>query len=394
MVLSGPLALSQPIAIGNVLLSNRIVMAPITTNYGDERGYVTSKTLGFYGERARGGAAAIIFEALCIDATSRLAPRGYCIHDDSFVAGLASVVELVHGHGARIFAQLCHAGPKARSAITGAQALSASDVAVRFADPPRPMTQAEIRQAIDAFAAAALRARKAGFDGIELHAAHFYLLSAFLSGHLNLRADEYGGSVENRARLACEVIQAVKAKAGSDYPVICRIHGREALPRGIDEAEAKEIARLLVDAGADALHVSAGTAEVNPKIAPLYAIRVGGPPTKEMPFGCFVDCAASVKQAVDVPVIAVGKLNEPAVAERVLREKAADVIAIGRGLIADPYLPAKMLSGRWDEIVRCKDCLTCHTTMIMQRDMRCSVNPRPWEPAMYRAASGARLSEG
>lgn len=374
------LALAKPIDLGGVVLRNRILMAPISTNYADENGRVTEKTLGFYGERARGGAGALIFEALNVDRSTKVFLRQHGLYDDSFVPGLAEVAAVVHSHGARLFAQLCHGGPKAVSSISGAQPLSASAVAVKVGDEPRPMTVEQIGLAVERFADAALRAREAGFDGVELHAAHFYLLSAFLSGHLNRRTDGYGGSVANRTRLVRETIHAVKARAGSDYPVICRIHGRESLEGGIDEAEAREIARLLADAGADAIHVSAGTVEVNPRIAPLFAVKVGAPPTAKMAHGCFVEYAASIRRVVRVPVIAVGKLNEAAVAEQAIRDGSADLVAIGRGLIADPHLPAKVLSGRWDDIIRCRDCLTCHTCIQQQRDMDCSANPQPWRP--------------
>jgi 2,4-dienoyl-CoA reductase-like NADH-dependent reductase (Old Yellow Enzyme family) len=372
--------LARPVDIGHVRLRNRLLMAPLTTNYGDERGAVTEKTLSFYEERARGGAGALIFEAVSINPRSRLVVRQHGLHDDSFLPGLREVTRRVHADGAPIFVQLCHGGPKAGSAINGVQPVSASDVPVKVADIPRAITREEISGAIEDFASAALRAREAGFDGVELHAAHFYLLSAFLSGYLNRRSDEYGGSVGNRARLACQVIAAVKSRAGEDFPVICRINGREALPGGIDEGEAQEISRLLEGAGADALHISAAMFPVNPKLAASFAIQVGGPPSKEVPSGCYLAYALAVKQALRVPVIAVGKLNEPSVAEGVVRDGIADVVAVGRGLIADPYLPEKVLTGRWDAIVRCEDCLLCHTTLQTQRDVNCSVNPRPWEP--------------
>jgi 2,4-dienoyl-CoA reductase-like NADH-dependent reductase (Old Yellow Enzyme family) len=372
--------LARPMAIGRAHLRNRLLMAPLTTNYADEHGAVTEKTLGFYEERARGGAGALIFEAVSINPRSRLVVRQHGLHDDAFIPGLREVTRRVHAGGAALFVQLCHGGPKAGSAINGVQAVSASEVPVKVADIPRAISREEIARAIEDFASAARRAREAGFDGVELHAAHFYLLSAFLSGYLNRRADEYGGSVENRARLTCQVVQAVKNRAGEDYPVICRIHGREALPGGIDEAEAQQLARLLAGAGADALHISAAIFPVNPKLAASFAIQVGGPPSKEIPPGCYLPYAAAVKQAIGVPVIAVGKLNEPSVAEGVVRDGLADAVAIGRGLIADPYLPEKVLAGRWDEIVRCEDCLACHTTLQTQRDVNCSVSPQPWEP--------------
>ena len=184
--------LSRPISLGVVPLRNRLVMAPITTNYGDERGAVTEKTLSFYEERARGGAGALIFEAVSINSRTRLVVRQHGMFDDSFLPGLREVTRRVHAHGAAIFVQLCHGGPKAGSAINGVQPFSASDIPIKAADIPRAMTRGEISQAIEDFASAALRAREAGFDGVELHAAHFYLLSAFLSGYFNRRTDEYG----------------------------------------------------------------------------------------------------------------------------------------------------------------------------------------------------------
>lgn len=372
------LALARPLAIGRLVLRNRILMAPITTNYGDERGYATDRTLSFYGERAAGGAAAIVFEALSVNGRARLCVREHGLHDDSFIPRLTEVTESVHAHGGRLIAQLCHAGPKASATINGVQAVSASAVPVKTADPPRPISREEIARVIEDFAAAAVRARDAGFDGVELHACHFYLLSSFLSGYLNRRTDEYGGSVENRARLTCEVLRAVKARSGADFPVVCRIHGREKLPGGIDEAEAGQIGTLLEQAGADALHVSGATVPVNPKVTSLYAIPVGSIPNEATPHGCYLGCAARVKEAVRVPVIAVGKLNDPVLAEAAVRDGAADAVGIARGLVADPYLPTKVLEGRWDEIVRCTDCLTCHTTTQKQHDMGCSVNPKPW----------------
>ncbi len=373
-------ALAQPISLGPVKLRNRIVLAPITSNYADPGGYVTDKTLGFYEERAKGGVAGIIFEATGIMPRNRLTPLQHGLYDDSFIPGLKEVTRRVHDHGAAIFVQLCHGGAKAGSAVNGVRPVSVSEVPVKAADIPRPITDEELARAIQDFADAAVRAREAGFDGVELHAAHFYLLSTFLSGYFNHRTDRYGGSVENRARLTREVIQAVKAAAGRNFPVICRIHGREHLPGGIDEAEAAEIARLLARSGADAIHVSAATLPVNPKIESHYAVKVGGPPTKETPAGCFLDYAAPVKRAVDVPVIAVGKLNDPAVADQAVREGITDLVAIARGLIADPYLPRKVLEGRPEDIVRCTDCLTCHTTIQTGRVMGCGTNPKPWRP--------------
>ena len=377
-------ALARPVAIGDVELRNRIVMPPCTTNYADPQGYVTEKTLGFYEERARGGAGGLIFEASNVNPLGKLTGRQHSLCSDAHIPGLQEVTRRAHAQGARIFVQISHGGPKALSAYNGGtRPVSASEVPIKVADVPRPITHEEIEQTIADFANGAVRAREAGFDGVELHAAHFYLLSSFLSGYTNHRTDEYGGSVENRARIVCRIIQAVKERAGADYPVICRFHGYEALPGGISEAEACRLAQLFEAAGADALHVSAATIEVNPKITSMYVVKVGAPPSRETPQGCFTRYAASVKGAATIPVIAVGKLNDPAVAERVVREGVADIVAIGRGMIADPYLPTKMLTGRWDDVVQCTDCLTCHTTLWKQFDVGCSVNPKPWRPKGY-----------
>ena len=382
--------LLEPGRIGQMELRNRIIMAPMGTGYATNEGFVTDRMKDYYEARARGGAALIIPGVLSIDA-----PRGRCetdqlsISEDKYLPGLSGLVETVHKHGAKIAAQLQHAGKIATvDRAQGVQQLSASEaefhgaetitdmtgeelgrLAARFAKaPPDQKTKAlsteEIQHMVQRFAQAGERAKKSGFDGVEIHAGHGYLLSSFLSPAWNKRKDEYGGDLKNRARFVIEVIQATRARVGRDYPVWCRIDGREFdTEGGITIEDAKALAVLLQDAGADAIHVSAYGGVITGFIdAPIC-----------YPLGHLVPYAAAVKAAVKVPVIAVGRIT-PELGEDILRQGKADFIAMGRALLADPELPNKLASGRRDEIRPCIRCYVCATQHIEDWPTVCSVN--------------------
>jgi 2,4-dienoyl-CoA reductase (NADPH2) len=231
----------------------------------------------------------------------------------------------------------------------------------------REATHEDIEWLIDRFADAALRARNAGFDAVEFHAAHGYIFSEFLSPVWNRREDEYGGSQENRARLLCEAIRAAKQRAGDDFTIWCRIDANEfRTPGGTTPELAKVTARLAAEAGADAIHVSA------------YADSSSGPAFTEAPLvhaeGGYVDYAAAIKAEVDVPVIAVGRI-EPEVGDRLIAEGRADFISMGRKLLADPALPNKLAEGRRQDIRPCVYCYTCVAQAFFDRTVRCAVNP-------------------
>ncbi|MFZ3372708.1 MAG: NADH:flavin oxidoreductase, partial [Desulfitobacteriaceae bacterium] len=238
-------------------MRNRIVYPAITTCLAEVDGSVSSRMLDFYSQRASGGVGLIIVEPGVVHPQVRLAALSGAAWDDTYITGLRQLAQRIKSQGARAFIQLCHAGPKAFSRINGIQSVSASELPYFYKEPVRALSVSEISQITGDFVAAARRAREAGFDGIELHAAHFYLLSAFLSPQLNIRQDGYGQDTMGRTKIVREIVRAIKQSVGADFPVICRYHGFEDGDLGIKSEEAVKIAKLLADAGADALHISA-----------------------------------------------------------------------------------------------------------------------------------------
>jgi len=239
---------------------------------------------------------------------------------------------------------------------------------------PRRLETEEVYGVIRNFVDAGVRAKTAGFDGIELHAAHFYLLSAFLSPYTNTRDDEFGGDTTRRVRLVCDVIEGIKERVGADFPVSCRINAVETLEGGLTLEEGKQTSKLLEASGADVIDVSAYDRPLSSTYHGMD-IAVGGICGKDDPKGAFVPYAAEIKSVVDVPVITVSKLDDPVFANQVLDENKADLIAIGRGLLADPYLPQKAQEGNLDEINWCTYCGVCHTSQQRGKEIRCPINP-------------------
>ncbi|MFC2023649.1 NADH:flavin oxidoreductase [Chloroflexota bacterium] len=362
-------------SIGRVELRNRMLMPPVNTNYGDEQGFVTDKAIGFYRKRAAGGVGGLILEAMQVDPLSKIVVREMGVYDDLFVEGLHKLAEVIHSEGAKAFVQLNHGGPKAAYELNGVQCTSASSIPVKKDNIPRPLEVPEIQRIVALHADAAQRVQQAGFDGVELQACHFYLLSAFLSGYLNRRIDDYGGTTANRCRFVVEIIEAVKARCGRDFPVIVRINAFEDIDRGISAEEGQQISRILESAGADAIHASAAAHPVNPDIEHLFELKVGGAPPREAPPGCFSPLAEGIKRCVRIPVITVGKILEPATASEIINQGQADFVALGRALIADPELPNKAARGADDAIVSCCECRVCHTSMQQKGDLVCAVNP-------------------
>jgi 2,4-dienoyl-CoA reductase-like NADH-dependent reductase (Old Yellow Enzyme family) len=365
--------LFEPVRFGSVVARNRVVMAPMVTNFATESDEITDRQVSYYAERARGGAGTIVVEASPVRREARISSRQIGSYEDRFLPGLARLAESIRGNGSVVLLQLCHGGPKMWPR-PGVPTESVSSIPVREGDIPRELSTTELRQVQDQFVSSARRAKQAGFDGIELHAAHLYLLSASLSPFTNNRTDEYGGSTRNRARLTREILEEIKAEVGSDWPVWVRMHGGESLEPGLGVEECQEIAGVLVEAGADAVHVSAYTLPINKSITSMVRIRVGGAPTKETPPGALLKYAAAIKRAVTVPVIAVGKLDDPALAASAVAEGECDMVALARQLLCDPYWPRKVESGEVAQITHCSYCMTCHTAQQRGKDVRCSQN--------------------
>lgn len=383
--------LMSPTKIGTLELRNRIAMAPMGVEIVEADGKVREPTLHYYAERARGGAGLLITEN-----TSACYPRGansaheIGVSDDGFLPGLSSLTEVVHRHGAKIAIQLAHHGKVARLDTQQGRELLMPSTPRAHAGPrgPLDLTGEEMRlmakaagggrptiheatgqdlvQLVDDFADAALRAKHAGFDAVEIHGAHGYIFSEFHSRAWNFREDEYGGSIENRSRLLCSVVRACREKLGADFPLWCRIDAVEFdTPDGITLEDSCRTAELLETAGADAIHVSAYA-------NPLGAGFTEGPIVHRE--SGFIDFAAAIKQRVTVPVIVAGRI-EPAAGDRWIREGKADLISMGRKLLADPELPRKLAEDRPEDIRPCIYCYICVAQPFFDRTVRCAVNP-------------------
>ena len=376
-------ALFEPMRFGSVIARNRVVMAPMVTNFASPDDEVTDRQVAYYAERARGGVGTIVVEASHIRADVRISSRQIGSYDDRFISGLARLAGMIKSEGAIALLQLCHGGPKILPAAES-RTESVSPVGVRKGDVPRPLTVAELHEVRRDFLLAAKRACSAGFDGVELHAAHLYLLSASISPFTNRRTDEYGGSIGNRARLTREIVEDIKGELGAEFPIWVRINACEALQPGLTLEEGQHVAGILAEAGADAIHVSAYTLPINRRIRRMVRIRVGAIPVKDTPPGPFLDYAVAIKRVVDVPVIAVGKLDDPVLAAMALVEGKCDMIALARQLLCDPYWVRKVEGGRAGEIVRCRYCMICHTAQQRGDEVRCAQNVNMYGAPIYK----------
>ena len=365
--------LFEPIALRGVDVPNRIVMPSMTTRLATPEGVVTPELIRYYVARAEGGAGLVTVEMCSPEPAGRHRAGEIGILDDRFLPGLRALTSALKATGARSAIQIGHAGGHTRHDVTGVPPVAPSALAheVQEVDTrtvvPLALSRERIRDVVNAFAEATERAKRAGFDVVEIHGAHGYLIAQFLSPLDNHRSDEYGGSLENRARFALEVTRACRERVG-DYPLIFRFSADEYAPGGFTLDEACEIAPWLVAAGADALHVTGGCYRSRPSGALMI-------PPMRYPEATFLHLARAIKPRVSVPVIAVGRLHDPSLVERLLTEGQADMVALGRQLIADPEWPRKVREGRRDEIRPCVACNTCVDGMREGARLQCLVNP-------------------
>ncbi|MCU0594011.1 MAG: FAD-dependent oxidoreductase [Desulfobacterota bacterium] len=338
-------------SIGGVQVKNRIVFAPMLDRCAHEDGSISKTSIGYYRERAMGGAGMLIVGAVYFARDAHYRPNQTGLYDDSLVESHKRLTESVHEEGSVIGCQLHHAGirlsQKAFGAGSATRSVGPSAVPFVITDAvPDALSVEEIHGITEAFSKAALRARNAGYDLVELHAGHGYLLHSFLSPFFNKREDLYGGSIDHRARFLCEVIRGIKRETGSEFPVSVRINGTDFLPGGIDIGQAVLHARLIEEAGADAIHVSAGMRETR-----HYMI-----PGAFFPQGVYAGFSEKIKKSIKIPVMTVGRYVDPQVAEQVLAEGKADFVVMGRALLADPELPNKTKEGKLFEIRPCIGC--------------------------------------
>lgn len=358
--------LFQPTSINSLELKNRIYMPAMHMNMA--RKYeVTDQLLAFYAERAKGGAGMISVGYATVDERSGN-PGNIGAHQDAFIPGLARLAAVIKENGARAAVQLNHAGRYNHSMLMGGKRpVAPSAIASRLTrEEPQELDQEGIHQVVAAFAAAAGRVKQAGFDAVEILAGTGYLISSFLSPLTNRRSDQYGGSFENRTRFGLEVMAAVRATVGSEYPLIVRMNGNEFMHGGDSREELQCFALLLEQAGVNALCINVGWHEARvPQIV------------TEVPRGIYRYLARSVKRQVSIPVIASHRINDPAVARRMLADGDCDLVAIGRALIADPQFPEKARQGRELEIVHCVACgQGCFDNLFRMQAVECLCNPQ------------------
>ena len=351
--------LLTPARIGTVEIKNRIVMPPMTTRTADEDGHISDDSIAYYMARVRGGTGLITVEMASPEKCGRHRRREVGIYDDRFLPGLTRLVSEIHRGDAKASIQLGHGGGHTRKDICGETPIAPSAIPHPVYETtfetivPEEMSKARIAQTTAAHVAAALRAQQAGFDCVEIHAAHGYLISQFHAPFENQRTDEYGGSLENRARFGLDVLRAVKAAVPATG-VIYRLSVEDFFPGGLPFDEGRQIAIWAAEAGADALHISAG------HYRSLPSAQIVLPPMS-MPDAPFLGFAAEVKKVVRVPVIAVGRLGDPATATKAVASGQADFIALGRTLVADPQWVDKLQ--RNEPIRRCLACNTCINEM-------------------------------
>ena len=364
MVLS---SLFEPIDVGSIRVKNRVVMPPMTTNYASMSGEVSDLLVRHYVERAKGGVGMIIVEACSVHRYGR---AFYCqlgAFNDGFKPGLARLADAIKSYNVAVFLQLFHAGRQTTSAISGTQPIAPSPIPCRtIKETPREMTLEDIEEIENSFANAAYRAKTCGFDGVEIHGAHGYLISEFLSPYTNRRSDGYGGSLESRARFALEIVERIREKCGSSFTVGFRINGSDFVDGGLTIDESIKIAGMLEDIGVNIIHVSAGIYESREYIVqPMY-----------FPRGLLTPLAEKIKRGISIPVIAVGRINDPKLAGEIVSNRRADMVAMGRALIADPELPRKAFEGRVDDIRKCIACIDgCVGRLAYGFQVKCSVNP-------------------
>ncbi len=366
-------ALFQPGNIGKLRLKNRLIMNAMGTVLVDSEGNPIERMFDYYRARARGGIGLITTQCASVSADGT-PPFTWALYDDKFTPGLRSLVDVIHEQGVKVSIQLMHYGlliifggfipegmsikvPSITSWLTGDK-------------PYEEMGEADIERYIEDFAEAARRAKEAGADAVELHACHGCLVSTFLSPVTNRRTDQYGGSVENRARFARRIVERIKEKAGEEFPVVVKLNGSDDIEGGITIDEVARQAAILEAAGADAISISSGLEFWTSLSIPCYAY----------PEGPMVTLAKKVKQAVGVPVITAGKIS-PELAEQIIRGGKVDFIGMGRPLLADPELPNKLREGRLEDICWCVYCNNCIRTEPGQGP--CSVNPSLYREGKY-----------
>ncbi|MCD6261675.1 MAG: FAD-dependent oxidoreductase [Deltaproteobacteria bacterium] len=377
--------LFSPYPIKGHTLKNRIVMPALASFLFHEDGSVTDEAIEHYRLRASAGMSMMIVEAATVSPEGIVSPHQARIFDDRFIGELSKIADVIKSEGIIAGIQLHHSGRQTSPRVIKGNPVAPSPLPCpTIKGKVHPLTVAEISQIVVKFGDAAERAIAAGFDLIEIHGAHGYLINQFLSRFSNIREDGYGGNIEGRTRFAKEVVQEIRKRVGNDIPISFKISAQEFVPNGLDINESIEILKILIDAGIDIVQVSAGN-DATPEwiCQPMY-----------MKKACLAGSAYKIKQAVDITVMAVGRINDPVIAENIIADGKADLVCMGRGILADPAMPRKAKEGRFDEIRKCIACNTCMESIFRSGRIECLVNPvlgREKEMAIHSAVSPKKI---
>ncbi len=358
--------LFSPIQVGKTTVKNRIFMPPISTNLA-KKGYVTDELIAHYAARAKGGVGLIVTEVTTVEPTYIYLPGDMSICDDSYIEGWKKLTEAVHQYGTKILPQLFHPAYMAFPIPGTPQLIAPSNIGPYYAkEAPRAVTKEELKIIIRQFGEAADRVKRAGGDGVEIHAAHAHgLLGGFLSPLYNKRTDEYGGDICHRLRLTLEVIAQVRKVCGEDFIIDVRISGDEYTDGGLNLNDGIYIAKQLEKAGVDFIHISGGTT----------IMRGSSIPAPGTPMGSHIKLAEEIKKYISIPVATVGRITEPWIAQELIENGKADICMIGRANLCDPEFAFKTQNGREEEIRPCIGCLRCLNGIMFGKRIACSINP-------------------
>jgi len=359
--------LFSPLSIKGKTIKNRFTVPAMVTDYCNDDGTATERYIAYHEEKAKGGWGLMITENYNVDPLGHGFKATAGLWNDDQIESHSELPKRVHQYGATILAQIYHCGRQTNSEAIDGLPRSSSAIMCPFGDEiPVPFTTEEVKEMVSEFGDTALRAKKCGFDGVEIHGAHGYLITQFFSPYSNKRIDEYGGNFWNRTKFAREIIRDVRAKCGEDFIVGMRISADEFVEGGLTIEDNKAIARMMEAEGLDILHVSAGNyLSVDLNVASSHTSH-----------GWFTDWAKAIKEVVSIPVITVSRINDPFLAESILASGKADFVAMGRASLADPALPNKTQEGRFEDIRRCIGCNDgCIGTLFEDKAIRCVLNP-------------------
>jgi len=350
----------------NCDLKNRIVMPGLASFLIEDDGSIPDKTIEHYRLRAAGGPAMVIMEACAVSPEGIVSPHQARIYDDRFVEGLNKIARAIKSEGSVPAVQIHHGGRQTSSKVIKQLPVAPSPLPCpTIKGDVKPLTTGGIEEIVKKFGDAATRAIEAGFELIEIHGAHGYLVNQFLSRFSNIREDRYGGDIEGRTRFAKEIVQEVRNRVGKDFPISFKISAMEFVKDGLEVEESIEILKILLNAGMDVVQVSAGN-DATPEwiCQPMF-----------MGKACLAGFAGKIKKALDIPVMTVGRINDPLIADEIIKNGTADLVCIGRGLLADPEMPKKAMEGRLDDIRTCIACNTCMESIFRRGRIECLVNP-------------------